>query len=107
MKKIAMVSMLLVLAFSLSAMADKGSWTGWVSDAHCGAKGNNAQHAACAAKCMGEGQKAVFVVDSDVYAIANQDAIKGHAGHNVKVTGDLDTAAKTVTVDKVEMVSAK
>src|SRR5580704_12767555 len=31
-----------------------GSWTGYISDSECGAKGSNEKHAACATKCVKE-----------------------------------------------------
>ena len=109
MKKFVLLSLFAILALSLLVAADgqKGSWTGWVSDAHCGAKGNSAGHADCAAKCITGGAKAVLVVGEDVFAIANQDSVKAHAGHNVKVTGSLDKDKKVVTVEKVEMMGGK
>ncbi len=106
MKKIAFV-VLLVLAFgtlvfafsSKSSSGKSGNWTGWISDEKCGAKVD----AACAKKCVEGGQKAVFVNDKDktVYPIANQDAVKGHAGHHVTVNGTMDK--NTLTVSKVTM----
>jgi hypothetical protein len=70
------------------------TWTGWISDSSCGAKGANAGHKACAGTCIKEkGASWVFVNDSDkkVIAIHNQDAVKADAdlGMPVKVTGHL------------------
>ena len=70
-----------------------GSWTGYISDSACGAKGANDSHAACAAKCVKEkGAKYVFVNDADhkVYAIDAQDKVAAHAGHHVVVKGSVD-----------------
>lgn len=67
-----------------------GSWTGYISDSECGAKGANEKHAACATKCVKEkGAKYVFVNDADkkVYAIDDQDKVAAHAGHHVTVMG--------------------
>lgn len=104
MKKIAFVVMLVlafgVLAFAFGSSSGKaGSWTGWISDEKCGAKVD----AACAKKCVEGGQKAVFVNDKDktVYPIANQDAVKGHAGHHVTLKGTM--ANNTLTVSSVTM----
>jgi hypothetical protein len=47
--------MLLGVAFCLTAAAnvmDKGKWTGFIGDDHCGTKGNNKEHAACAVKLV-------------------------------------------------------
>jgi len=104
MKKVS-VLLLLVLAFGALAFAfsgssgKAGSWTGWISDEKCGAKVD----AACAKKCVEGGQKAVFVNDADksVYPIANQDAVKEHAGHHVTVKGSMTN--NTLTVSSVSM----
>ncbi len=102
------MSLALVLAVSLaSAAGKKGNWTGYISDAKCGAKGAKAEHAGCAEKCIKGGQKAVFVTaDGAVLEVANQDLVTAHAGHHVKVNGSLDEATKTLTVKKVSMVGA-
>lgn len=104
MKKLCVI-LVLVLTFGALAVASSsssgksGSWTGWISDEKCGAKVD----AACAKKCVEGGQKAVFVNDKDktVYPIANQDAVKGHAGHHVTVKGSMDK--NTLTVSSVTM----
>jgi hypothetical protein len=85
----------LVLALCAAALvlAADGSWTGYISDSMCGAKGANEKHADCAAKCVKEhGAKYVFVNDADkkVYAIDAQDKVAAHAGHHVSVKGSVD-----------------
>ena len=69
-----------------------GSWTGYISDSACGAKGANEKHAARAAKCVSErGAKYVFVNDADhkVYNIDDQKTVAAHAGHHVVVKGSI------------------
>jgi hypothetical protein len=87
--KFAMGAMLVAaLAFTASvAWAD--TWTGWISDSNCGAKGANAGHKECAIKCVKGGAKYVFVnSDNSVVAIENQDAVtESDLGHEVTVTG--------------------
>lgn len=83
---------LTLCAAALTFGAD-GSWTGYISDSDCGAKGANEKHVACATKCVNEkGAKYVFVNDADhkVYAIDAQDKVVAHAGHHVTVTGSVD-----------------
>lgn len=67
------------------------TWTGWISDSNCGAKGANADHKACAIKCVKDkGASYVFVNDKNkkVYMIHNQDAVtEANLGQEVKVTG--------------------
>ena len=111
MKKLVIVLCTICLMLTVAAVAkDKAAgehWTGYISDAKCGAaKVGTADGAACAKKCIEGGQKAVFVNDKDksVVDIANQDAVKGHEGHHVKLTGT--KGEDGIHVDKVEMATA-
>jgi hypothetical protein len=85
----------LFATISLATIADEktASWTGWISDDHCGAKGMSADHKSCNATCIKNGSKYVFVnsADKKVIAIHNQDAVSGdkNVGQEVKVTGHL------------------
>lgn len=87
--------MLAILGLAVQAKEGKTmSWMGWISDSSCGAKGANADHKACATKCVKERGAAWVFVDSktkDVVKIHNQDAVSGEAdlGHEVAVTGHL------------------
>jgi len=103
MKKMLAVLALAAMMSTFTFAAEKGSWTGKVSDAKCGAKVD----AACAKKCVDAGEPVVFVNDKDgsVLSVANQDALKEHAGHHVKVDGSVD--GNKLTVDKVSMVADK
>ena len=114
MKKIALtllaIACLATLSLAKDDAKDKGkkeTVSGWVSDAKCGAKGANADHAACAKKCADAGEKLVVVKDGDnsIIAVTNQDALKGHEGHHVKVTGT--QSADGMHVDKVAMLKDK
>ena len=103
MKKVLVVVML-VLAFSLVAMAEE--WTGYIADANCaakqGAKAASDGHAGCASGCIKKGAAAVLVTaDGKVYKIENQDAVTEHAGHKVTITGKMDGDA--IKVDNVKM----
>ena len=89
--------LLLVLIFSVTAYAaDKGTWTGYISDSHCGAKGNNAEHAACAKKCVKQGYAPVLVVGDKVYTIKNPKKVSKYIGEKVTITG-------TATGDVIEI----
>jgi len=87
---------LAVLCFTFVYAAEKGTWTGWISDAHCGAKGNNAGHADCAKKCVKEGYAPVFVVGDKVYAITDPKKVSKLIGDKVTITG-------TITDDKIDI----
>jgi len=97
----------LVLALCAAAMtlAATGSWTGYISDSMCGAKGADEKHADCAAKCVKEhGAKYVFVDDADkkVYVVDAQDKVAPHAGHHVTVKGTVK--GDTLKLTSIEMV---
>ncbi len=93
---------LIVMAASVSFAADAQTVNGWVSDSKCGVKGANAGAAECTKKCIAAGASAVVVTDTDqkVLAVENPDALKGHEGHHVAVTGH-------ITGDKIHVDSLK
>jgi hypothetical protein len=94
----------LFFMIAIASAADQSTVNGYVSDSMCGAKGASASHAACMTKCMGKGAKAVIVTDSDqkVLNVDNPDALKGHDGHHVAVTGTV--TGDTVHVDSIKML---
>lgn len=94
-----------VLAFCSLALAAGKSWTGTVSDDHCGAKHAKAsdEAAACVKKCVEGGAKYVLVSRGKVYQLEPQDKFADHAGHSVKVTGELK--GTTITATDVAMVN--
>lgn len=96
----------LTLAFSLPALADAGSWTGWITDAACGANGAKAEHKECALKCHREGQDLVFYNSGDkkIYKLSDQKAAVEHVGHEVTVTGTLE--GDKITVASIAMHDA-
>lgn len=97
--------MALTLCAAALAFAADGTWTGYISDSQCGAKGAKDGHADCAAKCVKEhGAKYVFVNDADkkVYAITDQDKVAAHSGHHVTVKGSVD--GDNLKVTSVDMV---
>ena len=103
MKKMIVLFALLALTVAAlaGAAATKGTWTGWVTDEHCGAKGASADHKACAEKCVTNGSKLVFYNNADkkIYGLDKQDVAKANLGHEVKVTGELD--GKNIKVDSI------
>ena len=71
-----------------------------------GAKGNSADHNACAERCFERGAKAILVVGDDkVYLLDNQDLAKQHVGHEVRVTGQLD--GDSIKVEAIEATKAE
>jgi len=107
MRKVLLICLAICFLLAISAMAfddmGKGSTVkGWVSDDKCGAKGANAKAEACTKKCLEGGAKMVVVTDGDlkVLMVDNPDALQGHEGHHVAVTG-------TVKGDSIHVDSAK
>lgn len=96
----------LVLLQPLAARAGDaaaGSWKGWISDDHCGAKGAKAGHEACAAKCMEKGAKLVLVntADGKIYKLDKQADAKKHLGHEVTVAGTAEgDSIKVASIEK-------
>jgi Protein of unknown function (DUF5818) len=99
-----LLGLCLVMAFSLSLMAEHHKHTGWITDAKCGANGAKAEHAKCALKCAESGQKLVLYSPSDkkTYTLDNQALAKEHVGHEVVVEGEADKEGN-ITVSKIEM----
>jgi hypothetical protein len=107
MRKVLVICLALCFLLGLTAwafddMGKSGTVNGWVVDDKCGAKGANAGAEACTKKCLAAGAKMVIVTDGDqkVLAVQNPDALKGHEGHHVAVTG-------TMSKDSIKVDSAK
>jgi len=98
-----MAATLFAAAFTMAA---DGTWTGYISDSKCGAKGANDQAAECTTRCVKGGAKYVFVDDADkkVYVVDAQDKVAAHAGHHVTVKGTVD--GETLKLESIEMAAA-
>jgi len=107
---------LLVLTFGvITAAAAEHTWVGKISDSTCGANHlKGAEHGSrtmsdhdCVLACIKNGGKFVFVYRGKVYNIENQDfaALTEHAGHTVRLKGDLQ--GDTITVSDVVMPKKK
>jgi hypothetical protein len=95
MRRIALLFLLLFAATALHA----DTWTGWITDASCGAKGAKAEHKSCALRCAERGEALAFYnsADQKLYKIDDQKAAKEHVGHEVKVEGTVDGDSIKVT----------
>lgn len=95
---------LILSVASVSFASDAQTVNGWVSNSKCGAKDANADGAACTKKCLKAGASAVVVTDTDqkVLAVDNPEALKGHEGHHVAVTGHID--GDKIHVDSLKML---
>lgn len=110
MKKLSLFVCILALALAVAAVAKETTTVnGWVSDMKCAAKGMSASHAECAKKCIEAGHKVVFVSEADkkVWGVDNPEALKGHEGHYVAVTGHVYADKGSVHVESVKMLEDK
>jgi hypothetical protein len=109
MKKIASRILILTVALGFASLAfaadDKDAKpvkvTGWVVDDHCGSKGANAEHAACATKCVKEkGAKWALYVPEDktLWIISDQEAAAKYDAKEVKVMARMDKGKKMVEI---------
>jgi hypothetical protein len=102
---------LCLLAGSLTGFAAPQTWTGQISDSMCGADHSSMSHDGkklsahdCTLACVKDGGEFVFVSNGKVFEIANQNLadLKEHAGQPIKLTGELSSDEKSITVSKVE-----
>jgi len=102
MSKRLMLLVVAVLAMTCMAWAGGKSWTGTVSDSHCGVKHAEASDAAagCVGSCVKGGAKYVLVAGGKVYQLDAQDKFADMAGKSVKVTGEMK--GDSITVASVE-----
>ena len=112
-----MRTLFIVIGVALLVVTARGAeqtWTGKISDSACGAKHVEAAENEgvmpdrdCTQACIRGGSLYVFVADGKVYQIANQkdEDVIAHAGHTVKLTGELKD--NTITVTKIEMPAAQ
>ena len=99
-----------ILSLTSRPLAAEQTWSGTISDSACGAKHEEAAEGQgkmpdpeCTQACVRGGSKYVLVVEGKVLQIANQDNkdLATHAGHTVRLTGEMKGSA--ITVSKIEM----
>ena len=112
MKRTSPLILCVLLAGSISLLAkDKPtSFTGWVSDEHCGATHTKPGGADCVRKCLrgsqavghpeGKPPRAVIVADGDnrVWIVANPAVLKDLEGEHVRVTGYPENGKNSIRV---------
>jgi hypothetical protein len=106
MKKFVLASILTVSLGSVAAFAD--SFSGYVSDAHCGAKHatvSDANTKCVVDMCIKGGSAPVLVSDGKVIKFDDESAAKAKAfaAQNVKIDGTLAGGVLKITsIDKAE-----
>ncbi len=101
--RLVVLSAVVVVLLTFAAVAADQTYTGWVMDQKCAAKGAKAD-AECAKKCIEGGSPMVLVNDADksLLTVANPKALASHIGHHVKVQGTV--ADNKLTVSSAEML---
>lgn len=106
MKKLVLASFLTVSLGSVAAFAD--AFSGYISDAHCGAKHSSvsAANTKCVVDmCIKGGSAPVLVSDGKVIKFDDDSATKAKAfaGQMVKIDGSMDgDVLKVTSIDKAE-----
>lgn len=112
MKRMCFFIGLIFMLTAITSLAAEQTWTGKISDSKCGVShkmmehgGKNVNAHDCTVACVKGGAKYVFVSKGKVFDIDNQDlaGLEEHAGHTVRLTGELQADKKTIKASKVEM----
>jgi uncharacterized protein YdeI (BOF family) len=116
MRKVSFLIGIIFMFGSLANFAAESTWTGKISDSMCGASHKAMEHEGkkttdhdCTVACVKEGSKYVFVSKGEVFDIENQDfaGLEEHAGHTVKLAGEMNADSKSIKVSKIDMLSEK
>ncbi len=118
-KKLLNLVLVLTLVPQVVFSSEK-TWTGRISDSMCGAshkemakehqkegvclgQSQKDEDRICTLACIKEGGKYVLVAQGQVYPIENQDfaGLEEHAGHTIKLTGEIGADGKTIKVSKI------
>jgi hypothetical protein len=103
-----LLALLLATGWTLAGEnADEATWTGWVTDTHCGARrADSGQHGACAKKCVEEmnAKYALYIpADKKVIVLEPKEKVAEHAGMQVRVKGKMKDEA--IQVESIERVA--
>jgi len=110
MKRMCFFISLIFMLTALTSLAAEQTWQGKISDSKCGTTHKAMEHGGkklndhdCTVACVKGGAKYVFVSKGKVFDIENQDlaGLEEHAGHSVKLTGDLQADKKTIKASKI------
>ena len=86
-------------------LAGADTWTGFITDTHCGKNGASKDHTArCVEKCVKGGSKAQIMNEADgkLLDLDSMDKVKSLVGTKVTVTGTLDPKTHVIAVEKAE-----
>jgi hypothetical protein len=96
--------LLFALGLLLSAGVFAADFSGYIIDQTCASKPAMKGNEGCARKCIKGGAPAVLLTpDAKVYKLDDQAKAVEHAGHKVKVTGDLE--GDTIKIESIKIDS--
>ena len=88
------------------------TWTGWFSDEQCASGRVKAgligpTNPECAKSCLQKGAQPVFISEQAkaMFTVKGYPPVADDLGYHVRIVADLDEAAHTVSIQKVERLS--
>ena len=84
-----LITLLLVIFAQIGHASEKGTWTGFITDDHCGVKSAKEEHAECAKQCIAGGKNTVLVVGDKMYKISDPKKVEEFIGKKVTIKGEL------------------
>lgn len=97
------------LVLSAAAAPKTATLTGWFADEACApsrltAKELGPNNPECTKRCLEEGKAAVFISEQgrEILKVKGYAAVKDDLGYHVELTGTLDEASKTLTIQSVK-----
>ncbi len=102
MQRLLLACLLAVALLGATAVAQQ-AWTGYISDAHCGAQHMDGSKASidCVTSCVKGGQAPIFVTaDKKILKITDTAKVMAFLGQKVTVTGKL--AGENLTIASIK-----
>ena len=110
MKRIGITVFAFVLWMSLAVIAqDTGAQqpAGSSQGTTASAKKEGAKPEHLKGKISADSKSITTDKDNKTYTIENSDAVKGHEGHDIRLSGHVDTSASSIHVTSVKMAGEK
>jgi hypothetical protein len=108
MKRLGVMLFTVVLSVSLVVIAQEAGTqqpAGSTTPSTTKTKGAKLQH--LMGKISDDGKSFTTDKDNKTYGIENSDAVKGHEGHDVRLSGHVDASNNSIHVTSVKMASEK
>ena len=105
MKRLGVMLFTLVLSVSLAAIAQEAGTQQPAGSTTTSTTKTKLQH--LKGKISDDGKSFTTDKDNKTYTIDNSDAVKGHEGHDVRLSGHVDASNNSIHVTSVTMASEK